>query len=322
MRTETAEDGELALTSSLLRTPMDGEALMTEASANARMRMNREGCKMIGASPSASASLNLLLELTSNTERPVNFRKKRTDLRPTIEAAERVGVAPPDVRVAELLVLGEAVESALALAEGESRIKTSEGSALIDVVAESVACADRTGEDVGGMLKDVEAEAAAVIVSERGILGTEELVGDKVELAETELDSVLDTDAIAVGVFVRVSVAVLSAVSEGSGDTVPLVEGDFDETVDTEGDQLVVDDNEGNDETDVVTDALAEGEEKDDELGREETLDEHVAVFDGVDIDVIKDDLVPKPLLDGVNVVEDDTVIVPDEEVDGVFDPD
>jgi len=249
-------------------------------------------------------------------------------LKPTIEAAERVGVAPPDVRVAELLVLGEAVESALALAEGESRIKTSEGSALIDDVAESVACADRTGEDVGGTLKDVEAEAAAVIVSERGILGTEEVVGDKVdvvvmvELAETELDSVLDTDAIAVGVFVRVSVAVLSAVSEGSGDTVPLVEGDFDETVDTEGDQLVVDDNVGKDETDVVTDALAEGEERDDELGREETLDEHVAVFDGVDIDVIKDDLVPKPLLDGVNVVEDDTVIVPDEEVDGVFDPD
>ena len=301
---------------------------MTEASANARMRMNREGCKMIDASPSASALLNLLLEPTSSTERPVIFKKKRTDLRPTIEAAERVGVAPPDVRVAELLMLGEAVESALALAEGESRIKTSEGSALIDDVEESVACADRTGEDVGGMLEDVEAEAAAVIVSERGILGTEELVGDKVdvvvmvELAETELDSVLDTDAIAVGVFVRVSVAVLSAVSEGSGDTVPLLEGDCDETVDAEGDQLVVDDIEGKDETDVVTDALAESEERDDELGREETLDEHVAVFDGVDIDVAKDVPVPEPLVDGVNVVEDDTVMVPDEEVDGVFDPD
>ena len=134
-------------------------------------------------------------------------------------------------------------------------------------------------------------------------------------------DTVLDTDTLAVGVFVIDSEGVETDEDDATGDTVKLDEDDFDDAGDGDVETLAVFDSVGMDETDAVTDTVADDEGALEMVGREEELGDPLVVLEGVGGEVMDDVAVPDPLLDDVTLVDGDTVGVPDVDVDGVLEP-
>lgn len=113
-------------------------------------------------------------------------------------------------------------------------------------------------------------------------------------------------DTVAVGVFERVVVAVDSALEEEIDVEVELLEGDCDDSIDGNEDKLV------DDEAVVVTDTDGESDDSLDWLGRDVTLDETDAVFDGVAIDDTDVVALPDTLTDNVTDADEVTEGVPE----------
>ena len=102
-------------------------------------------------------------------------------------------------------------------------------------------------------------------------------------------DTVLDTDTLAVGVFVMDSEGVETDEDDATGDTVKLDEDDFDDAGDGDVDTLAVFDSVGIDETDAVTDTVADDEGALEMVGREEELGDPLGVIDRVATAVTED---------------------------------